>query len=176
MHEYVTDEDLCAKVGTFLSAGARAGQPLIVIATEPHRRTLARHLRASGVDLDHLLDGRDIVWLDARDTLSAFMESGRPDPALFAATVGRVFEKLLTDRRYLLVRAYGEMVDLLCMDGNVAGALELEELWDALVRKYSFRLLCAYASTTERHDDHVSIYARIHEIHGHPPRHPPRAD
>jgi hypothetical protein len=42
------------------------------------------------------------------------------------------------------VRVYGEMVALLWADGQVAAALELEDLWNELGRRLPFSLFCGY--------------------------------
>ena len=42
------------------------------------------------------------------------------------------------------VRAFGEMVALLWAEGNYAGAIRLEELWNELQKSHSFSLFCAY--------------------------------
>jgi DcmR-like sensory protein len=141
---YQDDARLCDGVGHFLTEGVRAGQPAIVIATPSHRQEFAERMRLAGIDPDRLAP-IDLVWLDARETLSAFMEGGRPNAELFHATVGNVFEKVIANRRFVLVRAYGEMVDLLWRDGKAEAALELEDLWNTLAGKYKFFLLCVYA-------------------------------
>jgi hypothetical protein len=142
---YRTDAHLTRTVADFLADGVRAGQPLIVIATEPHRKAFASELRARGLDIDVILSGREAIWLDARETLGAFMEGGHPNRDLFMATVGSVFERLLRKRYYLVVRAYGEMVDLLARDGNMEGAVLLEALWNELAAKHAYSLLCGYS-------------------------------
>jgi hypothetical protein len=43
-----------------------------------------------------------------------------------------------------MVRAYGEMVDLLWRDGKPQEAILLEEFWNDLRNTHSFTLLCAY--------------------------------
>jgi hypothetical protein len=141
---YEDEAYLCSGVARFLAEGLGAGQPIIVIATPAHRKEFAAQLRQRGIEPDGL-HPNDAVWLDARETLSAFMEGPRPNAELFHATVGNVFEKVLANRRYVVVRAYGEMVDLLWREGKSEGALELEALWNALAQKYAFSLLCAYA-------------------------------
>ena len=142
---YAVEEALYQSIGRFLVDGVRAGQPILVVATGPHRRAFEQAMRNAGVEPDDLVEGRDAVWLDARETLSAFMEGGHPSPELFEATVGSVLQRLMRDRRYVIVRAYGEMVDLLWQDGKMEAALQLEHLWNALATKYSFALRCAYA-------------------------------
>lgn len=141
---YDNDSHLAASVAAFLAEGLKSAQPAIVIATPAHTRQLQEHLRRLGVDI-HSLGPNDIVWLNARDTLAAFMERGRPDLELFHATVGSVFERVTRTRRYVTVRAYGEMVDLLWREGRTAQALELEAMWNGLASKYSFALLCSYS-------------------------------
>lgn len=142
---YRTDAHLVRSVVSFLAAGVKAGQPIIVIATAPHRQAFEAGLRTLGLDIDELLSGREAVWLDARETLNCFMEGAVPDRELFMKTVGAVFESVVRKRHYLVVRGYGEMVDLLWKDGNADGAIQLEALWNELADKYSFSLLCAYA-------------------------------
>jgi DcmR-like sensory protein len=149
---YRTEAYLTRAVADFLATGVRAGQPLIVIATEAHRMGFARELQARGLDIDELLSGREAIWLDARETLAAFMESGHPNRELFFATVGSVFERVLKKRNYLIVRGYGEMVDLLAQDGNIEGSLLLEGLWNELADKYSYSLLCGYSLNNFLHE------------------------
>ena len=140
---YDGEDFLVREVTKFLAEGIRAGQPLIIVATQSHRRQFASRLRELGFNADEYFGSRS-DWLDARDTLSAFMESGMPNRDRFEATLGAVLERALGNHSYLVARAYGEMVDLLWKDGNVDGAIALEELWNALAARYSFTLLCAY--------------------------------
>jgi hypothetical protein len=142
---YAVEHSLYTSVSRFLAEGVRAGQPLVVIATSAHQKAFQDSLRSLGVEPDDLMEGRDVIWLDARDTLAAFMEGNRPNSELFEATVGSVLQRLMRERRYVIVRAYGEMVDLLWRDGKMQAALELEQMWNDLAAKYSFSLLCAYA-------------------------------
>ena len=158
---YRTDEFLTSAVVDYLAAGLSIGQPAIVVATEPHRRAVAHALRSRGLDTEEILGEREVVWLDARETLSAFMEGARPNRELFMSTAGRVFDKLLRKRSYLIVRGYGEMVDLLWKDGNIDGAIALEELWNELAKNYSFSLLCAYAVDDRLKEVQTAAFQRV---------------
>ena len=44
-----------------------------------------------------------------------------------------------------MLRAYGEMVDLLWRDGHSQAAIELEVLWNKLALSLDFALLCGYS-------------------------------
>ncbi|HEX2600887.1 MAG TPA: MEDS domain-containing protein [Gemmatimonadaceae bacterium] len=162
---YKTDDYLIESVVGFLGDGIRAGQPIIVIATEPHRRALVETLRSRGLDPDKLYSGQLSVWLDARETLNAFMEGSKPSRELFYATVGSVFERLLEKRYYLVVRAYGEMVDLLYKDGNSEGALAVEDLWNELANHYKYSLLCGYCVDNFLHEAGVEGFRRVCDHH-----------
>lgn len=164
---YDGEDFLVREVTKFLAEGVRAGQPLIIVATEAHRREFASRLRELGFDADGSYFGSQAIWLDARDTLSAFMEGGMPNRDLFDATIGAVFERALNNRSYLVARAYGEMVDLLWKDGNVHGAIALEELWNALAAKYAFTLLCAYEMGNFYKESHSASFQRICAQHAH---------
>jgi DcmR-like sensory protein len=145
VHFYKSEASLVRTVVRFLTDGLRAGQPIVVFATPEHRRRFVDGIRAEGLDPDELYSGRLAVWHDARETLASFMEGGKPNRDLFMATVGNVFERLIHKRSYLIVRGYGEMVDLLWKDGNTEGAIALEQLWNDLADRYSYSLLCGYA-------------------------------
>ena len=83
--------------------------------------------------------------LDAQDTLDKFMVDGKPDAAAFKEVVGAAIDRLCWFSGETVVRAYGEMVDVLWRSGNCDGAIQLELLWNDLAKQYSFSLLCGYA-------------------------------
>ena len=163
---YDTEDFLVREAARFLADGIRAGQPLIIVATQAHRKQFASRLRELGFDADEYYFGSEAIWLDARDTLDAFMEGGMPNRERFDATLGVVFERLLGKRTYLVARAYGEMVDLLWKDGNVEAAIALEEMWNALAARYSFTLLCAYAMGDFHEEEHTATFQRVCAQHG----------
>lgn len=145
---YDSDDFLFGSVSEYLATGVRLGQPIVVIATGAHRKGYREAMRLRGANPEELTEGRDAVWLDARETLAAFMEGGQPNQELFDATVGRVFEALRRNRPYVMVRAHGEMVDILWREGKADAALALEQLWNGLASRHSFSLLCTYSRQT----------------------------
>jgi len=164
---YAGDRDLYDTVVAFLADGLRTAQPLVVIATERHRRAFKTGLAALGFDIEDIEYSRDVAFLDARDTLAAFMEGKMPNRELFYATVGNVLERVMRERTYLVARAYGEMVDLLYRDGNVDGALAVEDLWNELARQHAFSLLCAYSMDGFFTEAHAETFRRICDRHTH---------
>jgi PAS domain S-box-containing protein len=165
---YDSENYLSTVVSTFLVEGIRAGQPLVIIATEAHCRLFREGMHAAGMRTEELVEGRDIVWLDAHDTLRAFMEGDMPNAELFELTVGAVFEKVMANGRgYVVTRAYGEMVDLLWRSGKVEAAIAVEQLWNGLALRYAFALLCAYSMGNFVKEAHGTDFARICAAHKH---------
>lgn len=163
VHFYDDDAYLVSAVSRFLGEGMHAGQPMIVIATKAHAARMQESLKASSRDS---FGNADITWLDARETLAAFMEGDMPNEEMFHATIGNVFDRVVAKRSYLVVRAYGEMVDLLWNAGNVEGAIALEGLWNDIAAKYSFNLLCAYSKGSSLKNSHNAAFHRICKHHG----------
>lgn len=142
-------------VARFLLDGIQANEVCIVIA-EP------RHVAA----VDRLLDrpGK-CIYLDARETMARFMVDGRPDRMRFLDTVGDLVAQA-AEAGGGRVRAFGEMVVLLCKDGNAEAARELEQLWNELGRRHHMRLLCSYPIEVleGRAGDHA---AALRDSHSH---------
>ncbi|MEO5740752.1 MAG: hypothetical protein ABIS29_09180 [Vicinamibacterales bacterium] len=87
--------------------------------TEDHRTAILHHLRGRLIDVDKAQRTGSLIVLDAQRTL------GREDR--------------------ILIRAYGEMVDVLWKNGKSDAAIRLEMLWNKLAQCYGFALLCGYS-------------------------------
>jgi MEDS: MEthanogen/methylotroph, DcmR Sensory domain len=142
---YGTDEHLFTTVGSFISEGLIAGQPAIIIATQPHTAAIFDELSRRLIDVPAARRIGDLVCLDAEETLATFMAGESPDPGAFRKNVGDAIDQALAGRVRTPVRAYGEMVDVLWKRGNPEGAIRLEILWNELAASHSFQLLCGYA-------------------------------
>ncbi len=141
---YEGEAFLTEVVAHYLAEGLQGGEPLVVIASGPHREAFTARLARSGVDVAAECAAGRLTLLDARETLSRFMVDGLPDASRFDEVLSGVLERSLEAGRGTRVRAYGEMVDLLWQDGLPDAAVQLEELWNDLADEHSFCLLCAY--------------------------------
>jgi hypothetical protein len=103
-------------------------------------------LKGRLIDVERAQRRGDLIVLDAHRTLELFMRGNMPDAAAFAVSVGRLIADLQKSRTSrTVVRAYGEMVDVLWKDGKADAAIRLEMLWNTLAMKHGFALLCGYA-------------------------------
>jgi PAS domain S-box-containing protein len=137
---FADEQVLHAAVAAFLREGLDRDEPVVVVATRAHREAFAKALgdRASRVTM-----------IDARATLASIMVDGMPDAVGFERAIGATFERL-SGGRPKTMRAYGEMAELLSLDGEVEAALALEELWSGFARSYTFALLRASVSSQPR--------------------------
>src|SRR5262249_40320301 len=86
-------------------------------------------------------EGRYIA-LDAAETLATFMSDGMPDTAKFTETVTPVLSRAAWGGGR--VGVFGGMVALLWGQGDEAGAIRVEGLWNDVGRTRPLCLFCAY--------------------------------
>jgi MEDS: MEthanogen/methylotroph, DcmR Sensory domain len=132
-------------VADFIGDGLAAREPAIVIATPPHRSLIVQNLKDMALDVDRLQRDGELFLLDADETLRGFMVDGMPNAAMFTDTIVPVIERACRGRRDCVVRAYGEMVDVLWKADQTVAATRLEMLWNDLAASHMFSLLCGYA-------------------------------
>jgi hypothetical protein len=142
---YESRESLAKIVGKFLGEGFIAGLPAVVIATPPHREAIRTVLAGHYFDLSRLEAASDLIMIDAAEMLSRFMQDGMPDAVRFRDAMIPVIEQACRGRKDCVIRAYGEMVDVLWQAGQTAAAIRLEMLWNQLAQTHSFALLCGYS-------------------------------
>lgn len=161
------DRFLAEAVLDFCVRALRAGDPLILIATSDHRREIAGRLVARGYSWEGACRAGRAVGYDAEALLARFSVDGLPDRTRFLAVMEEVlapWSELGTEQT---VRAFGEMVDLLCQREQPAAAARLEELWTELARSHRFTLLCAYSMGNLYREVNGSGYRRTIDAHDH---------
>jgi PAS domain S-box-containing protein len=160
---YEQDQDLQDAVVDFIGAGLAAGEPVLAIATPEHRQAFRNKLEAKSFDVEAALASRQLGMFDAHETLAALMVHDRPDPQRFDRIIGGLLTRQLNGGRRL--RVYGEMVDLLCRDGQSDAAIGLERLWNDLAKRHSFSLFCAYVMDNFQNDTDATVYSRLCDAH-----------
>jgi len=139
---YRHGEELAEWAGGYLSAGVADGGVAVTIATPEHRLAFEQRIAKAGVDVPEAGARGDYLALDAEQTARRLVTGGRLDRARFELVIGDLIHRATSAGRP--VRVYGELVAELWGDGLVAGAVELEELWNGLGRRYPFGLWCGY--------------------------------
>lgn len=157
---YKDDTFLIESVARFVREGLAVNDTAIIVATPQHREELRKVLTTPEVTHENLW------FLDADQQLSTFMVDGWPNERLFNNVFGGMINQASQRGP---VRVFGEMVALLWAGGHTRAALRLEELWNRLMEKQSFALLCAYPManlSSEKDNDSVLAISRLH-THSH---------
>jgi PAS domain S-box-containing protein len=160
-----TDEFLIDSLCNFVGTGLRAGETCIVVATQPHRESLAERLKEDGLEVATAHMQGQFISLDAEAILSQFMVDGEPSPECFTEVVGGIVARAANGRSR--VRIFGEMVALLWAEGNRAAAIRLEGLWNDLARTHSFSLFCAYPMQGFGGNGYEGEFTEICQQHSH---------
>lgn len=165
---YHEDALLVADISSFLSAALDGGSA-IIIGEQQRIDAVQRQLEQIVPNAPDRL-----IALDAMTTLGRFMVDGWPDPARFDSSVGSVVRAAAANGG--LVRAYGEMVALLCEQGLYDAAIALEALWNELGQTCTFSLFCAYRWNLFPTVELADSFKQICRVHGHAcsDRHPMR--
>ena len=165
---YFSDSILADELARFIGTALVCGDAAIVIATGPHREALARELKARDLDTTTALAEGRLVCLDAAQILARIMRDQMPDPELFSDIAGGLITqgRAATKSEQSGVVIFGEMVATLWAQGKPEAAVRLEELWNALAKKHSFSLRCAYPMDSFYQREHSEFFGKICAEHG----------
>ena len=171
-------DELTESVAKYLAIGFDLGEPAIVIATREHWASFGERLEESGWTASRIEQKGLLFCADADTTLAAIMDGDRPSAGQFEAVVGGLMDTVAARFPNRRIRAFGEMVDLLCERGDPNAAATLEELWNRLARRRSFSLLCGYRIDVFDREAQVSVLPQICRSHSHvlPARDPERLE
>lgn len=164
---YFDDRFLVHSICNLALAELERGGCAIIIATRPHRESIAEELQRSQVNLPAAIEEGRYIALDAAETLAQFSINGLPDEGLFREVIGGIVSgsAMIASRTNARVIAFGEMVALLWQRGEAESALRLEQFWNKLAESHSFQLRCAYPIASFDREVHNELFSRICSEH-----------
>jgi hypothetical protein len=152
---YQDDDELFEVLERWVAEGQYYRQRTVLFATQDRIRGLRQRLAVWDLQ-------SEVEAYDAELALRRFMRDGAPVRELFEDVVLEALGGRSPDE----VRCYGELVTVLWQQGNVTGAIALEELWDELLADVPVPLLCAYAhADVGAHPAHADVcrtHSRLH--------------
>lgn len=164
---YHDDASFVDDFARFIEAALKMRNPVIVIATESHRKTLLQRLRASGWDIDTAIQRGSYVSLDAGDTLSKFMVNDWPDAGRLLKLVDDLIKEATkaVQGTYSKVAVCGECAPTLWAQGKAEAALAVEHLWEEIARSYNVDILCGYLTGDFPSRENSPIFQKICAVH-----------
>ena len=131
-------------VSHFAAEGLARGESIILVATEPHWKNISARLRGKGFNLEELFGQGQLTLLDADATLPKFMSGDKPDAGIFKPLARQAIAKARAGGKYPRVRWWGEMVNVLYVNGNPDGSNYLEELFDEVASEENIAIFCSF--------------------------------
>ena len=160
---YSDDAALLFGLARFIEPALNAGNPVIVVATESHRKGLLQILLARGIDAAAAMEQGLYLALDVYDALSTFMVNDLPDSARFLKVFGDLLSSAskAAKAKHPRVAACGEFAPTLWAQGNVDAAIQVEHLTDEVARTRDVDILCGYVLTGFQREQGSHICERI---------------
>jgi DcmR-like sensory protein/histidine kinase-like protein len=162
VHFYHSEEELATQAGGYLAEAIQGGGVAIIIASEKHQLAFERRLAGAGIDVSAARASGAWLVVDAEEALSQFAVNDKPDAGGFDAVIGKLVRRAAGNGP---VRAYGEMVAMLWEAGLLTAAIELENMWNELIRKERFALLCAYPAGSVAGEQHSAAFMEVCRLH-----------
>ncbi|MGA6985024.1 MAG: response regulator [Terriglobales bacterium] len=160
---YSDDAGFVAGFAYRIEAALAAGNAVIVVATESHRKSLLQKLREDGVDTAAAIKQGRYLPLDAAETLSTFMGNDLPDPVRFFGVVGNLIAAAAraTAGEQSRVSICGECASILWAQGKADAAIEVERLCNRLSKRYEMEVLCGFPLSGFYREEDKQVFHRI---------------
>jgi len=164
---YQDQQFLNRAVCRFAAAAIANGEGVILVPTIAHWDAFRPRLESEGVDVKAAEKRGQLTIVDADNLLPTFMRDGMPDSPVFLGLAANVVSQARGDGRYLKVRWWGEMVNLLWERGDVAASMNLEDLFDKLAHEQDIAIFCSFLMDNFNGDVHARMLPRLSENHSH---------
>jgi len=150
------------------AAGAIAnGEGVILVPTAAHWEAFRPRLEAEGVDVKAAQGRGQLTVVDADELLPRFMKDAMPDAPVFLGLAADVIANARAEDRYPKVRWWGEMVNVLWEQGNVAASMSLEDQFDRLAKHHEIAIFCSFVMDNFHSDVHTRLLPRLGTNHSH---------
>jgi hypothetical protein len=150
------------------AAGAIAnGEGVILVPTAAHWEAFRPRLEAEGVDVKAARDNGQLTVVDADELLPRFMKDSMPDAPVFLGLAADVITKARGENRFPKVRWWGEMVNVLWEQGNVAASMNLEDQFDRLAKHHEIAIFCSFVMDNFSSDVQSRLLPRLGQNHSH---------
>jgi hypothetical protein len=164
---YQDQQFLNRAVCRFAASAIANGEGVILVPTIAHWDAFRPRLESEGVDVKAAEKRGQLTIVDADNLLPTFMRDGMPDSPVFLGLAANVISQARGDGRYPKVRWWGEMVNLLWEQGDVAASMNLEDLFDQLAHEQDIAIFCSFLMDNFNGDVHARMLPRLGENHSH---------
>ncbi|HEY1976882.1 MAG TPA: MEDS domain-containing protein [Candidatus Baltobacteraceae bacterium] len=154
-------------ISHFAAEGLVRGESVILVATEPNWQSISARLRNKGFDVPDLFDRGQLTFLNANDTLPLFMRGSMPDGNIFKPLAHETIQRARRGGTYSGVRWWGEMVNVLYVEGNGEGSNRLEQFFDDVAHEATIPIFCSFFMDRYSPAIYEQAFANVCATHGH---------
>jgi hypothetical protein len=160
------DQDFLNRAVCRFAAGAiENGEGVILVPTAAHWEAFRPRLEAEGVDVKGAQGRGQLTIVDADELLPQFMNNAMPEAPVFMGLASNVI-KTARDG-YPKVRWWGEMVNILWEQGNVAGSMSLEDQFDQVAHHHEIAIFCSFIMDNFNSEVQTRMLPRLSQNHSH---------
>lgn len=131
-------------ISHFAAEGLIRGESIILVATGLNWLNISPRLESKGFRIPELFERGQLTLLDASDTLPKFMAGGAPDGKIFKPLAQDTIRRARRGGKYPRVRWWGEMVNVLYVEGNGKGSYRLEEFFGEVAHEETTAVFCSF--------------------------------
>lgn len=154
-------------ISLFACSGLKKSEGVIIVATKSNWEIIRPRLEENGFNIHQLKEQGQLTLLDADETLPRFMINGMPDADAFNMIASGVIERARAGGRYPKVRWWGEMVNVLWVQGNTAASVRLEELFHQLAQSHTIAIFCSFLMDTFDKNIYGGPFQGVCRTHSH---------
>ena len=160
---YTDDAGFVDGFARFIEAALKAGNAVVVVATESHQARLRQRLAADGLNVAAEIERGNYIPLNVAHTLSSFVVNDSPDPVLFRKLAGDLIVKASKQAKgeHRRVSVCGEGVHALLAAGNVDATIKLERMWNEIAKDHDIDILCGYFRTALASEESIPTLERV---------------
>jgi CheY-like chemotaxis protein len=158
---YSDDAAFVVGFAGFIEGALGAGNAVVAVTTESHKRGLLQKLQERGVDVDAAVQQGQYVPVDVGETLSMFMVNHLPDPARFFGIAGNLIAATKPARVTRRVAICGECSSILWAQGNADAAIQVEHLCNQLAKRYEMDILCGFSLSSFYGEEDKQVFEKI---------------
>lgn len=139
--------DLVESIVTFLDAGLRRGNSILIVAAPEQVARLFERLAAGKFQPTALSDAGQLAQLDPNLIIERLQSNGTSEPTILRDAIRPVLSRLQPHGRG--VRVYSELAGTLWQAGETEAAIRVEEFWNTLAESDPVSLFCGFTMDTQ---------------------------
>jgi hypothetical protein len=164
---YQDQQFLNRAVCRFAAGAISNGEGVILVPTAAHWEAFRPRLEAEGVNVKSAISSGQLTVVDADELLPRFMKDAMPDAPVFLGLAADVIGNARAQGKFPKVRWWGEMVNLLWEQGNVAASMSLEDQFDRLAHQHEIAIFCSFVMDNFNSEVHSRLLPRLGQNHSH---------